>query len=1457
MLHAHDSPSTPAEQTKPGNSFLPEVKRALLVLPYVALYLWFRFEPYSHLHPLLIAVWTVVFFAMTLVFAKCLSGRSRIILIAVWALIGCLVATDFVQRYFYEGYSAEHFLAQARENSEQVKKRAVVLVKGLEAESAELEHALSVLDTSKIENIPIGLSERAGQTKYWWGVYNDEGRLLAWNGQVRSYETYISEGSREVDVEGLLHQQFLKLKRSVKVSGVLYMLSAYEPIAADYGIENQYLSSFNRLTDELPIRPVLLYNSESSARSPDVVVQNVTVSPEFSISALYEKTRYQEFMEGHIHRLHWWLELLAISLFVFTSVFLMFEFIGISGQQRPPGELLITWTAFLGITILAALSVAQFSSFATRSFFSSRNFELDGFWGLFHSPGCYFFTAFFFLNLTFSFAFLNRGTKAGLSWKFPALNYLLIAAALAATWPILASYQGFMRTVMSLSPYNLITFSMLGMTATRVALILGDLWLDLCVVFMIAIAYAFLIRGMPRTGSRLLLLMALTVLSGSLFSSLFYANPAPSIPVLLLCCGLNALIYFFPRLWPWFEGINPLSRMFALLILVSLIGSLFYAMRFRYAMELREEFIRQDAAQQVIGQQAAVQEMLRQSTEQLDDALQTLTLDPRIPDLPYRLWLRTRFAKSGVRSAVELYDDSGMHLNGFSLRLPSLHNLNITGMATDTRWRFQPIDVMFSTQRRLVYTAVRRLDNGGYIAMQTMEDAENLPFMPSTSPMQEAFRAEHPAGRYVESLSLSLYDSSWRPFFVSDPDLAPSVEAARSLLRERPDGWLDGLAGNRPVRAYFFRFKRGAAALVVPSVALRTHIVQLIDLFLLNLLWIGTFNFILYAFFRRHLSLHFRAETPIRFSFYQKLLFAFLVFSMVPMLFLSYIIRNYVWEKKTTEVTSRALYSFSVASRVISDYLFSQGNVTGVEIFHDDTMEWIGQVAQQDVSVYFEGMLIGTSIRDFYTAGLLGPRLQGAAHVDLFLEGRKFSIGESQIGKLNYLNVSGRVQRGRFKDEVVAIPFLIDRRGVEDEIIGLREYMMLVGGGLILFAVLIGWFLAGRFVRPVQVLIEGATEMSRGNLRYRIPQQYRDEFQQLVGAFNTMANSLDEQQEALERRRQYIENILDHITTAVISIDRTMHIATVNPAAAEMLGVDASGRLPLEEAVSQPGTWPELGGAFRQFLASPRELQMREVAEYRTNRELHFRLVYVPLFQEQEWAGAVLLVEDISDIIQSNRLAAFAEMARRVAHEVKNPLTPIQLAMEHLVRVYEDRGGDFESVLKSCSDAVLKQVKALRRLVSDFSQYGRPAVLNRVETDIGTFLEDVAKSYEAHLPTGIRMQTEIDPQLPRIRIDVEKIRGAVMNILENGLQAMNGAGAITIQAGMQDRMLRIAVRDNGAGIPAEILPRLFEPYFSTKSGGTGLGLAIARKNVEDHGGAISVESAPGTGTTVVIRLPVS
>jgi signal transduction histidine kinase len=224
---------------------------------------------------------------------------------------------------------------------------------------------------------------------------------------------------------------------------------------------------------------------------------------------------------------------------------------------------------------------------------------------------------------------------------------------------------------------------------------------------------------------------------------------------------------------------------------------------------------------------------------------------------------------------------------------------------------------------------------------------------------------------------------------------------------------------------------------------------------------------------------------------------------------------------------------------------------------------------------------------------------------------------------------------------------------------------------------------------------------------------------------------------------------------------------------------------------------------------------------------------------------------------RSNRLAAWAEMARQVAHEVKNPLTPIQLSAEHLRRVFGDPRVDFAATLQTCTETILKQVRTLRGIVTEFSAFARPPAPVLERQDLTALVGEALRPYQPGLPPGVRLSLEVNDGVPAVMADRRLLERAVVNLFENALQAVGEDGSIRVRLRSAEAGQRaeIEIEDSGAGIDAAVKDRLFEPFFSTKSSGSGLGLALVKRIAEDHGGGVSLEAAPGRGTRAVLWLP--
>jgi two-component system nitrogen regulation sensor histidine kinase NtrY len=222
---------------------------------------------------------------------------------------------------------------------------------------------------------------------------------------------------------------------------------------------------------------------------------------------------------------------------------------------------------------------------------------------------------------------------------------------------------------------------------------------------------------------------------------------------------------------------------------------------------------------------------------------------------------------------------------------------------------------------------------------------------------------------------------------------------------------------------------------------------------------------------------------------------------------------------------------------------------------------------------------------------------------------------------------------------------------------------------------------------------------------------------------------------------------------------------------------------------------------------------------------------------------------------RTHRLEAWAEMARQVAHEIKNPLTPIQLSAEHLQRVHADQGKPMGAVLESCVTSILGQVRLLRRIASEFSSFASSPTARPAPVDVPELIAEVVGPYRTGLEGRIGIVNRVPAHLPQVHVDRTLVTRALVNVVENAIYAMPGTGTLTVTADSDRTSVSIHVADTGVGMDEDELERMFEPYFSTKATGTGLGLPIARRNIELNGGSIVVTSAKGAGTTVTVRLP--
>jgi len=519
----------------------------------------------------------------------------------------------------------------------------------------------------------------------------------------------------------------------------------------------------------------------------------------------------------------------------------------------------------------------------------------------------------------------------------------------------------------------------------------------------------------------------------------------------------------------------------------------------------------------------------------------------------------------------------------------------------------------------------------------------------------------------------------------------------------------------------------------------------------------------------------------------------------------------------------------------------------------------------------------------------LRPKLPPLARLDpaqtesLNLAGREYLLGTARVGESGRILVAmplpvqfSATLRQMDTDQRLYFELSRQRKLLRRTYMGLLLLLTV----LVLFAATwFALFLSKLVTRPVAALAEAMQEVSRGHLDYRVDVVARDELGQLVTSFNRMATELEASRRqleasggeladanvALEQRRQHMETILESIPTGVLSLDANRRATHSNDAFSRIFGRDDEHHPPIPGA-SLRDIFPAdaVADLLHLLRKADRMGTTTSQMEVMMNRApLALAVTAASLHHRGERQGYVVVFEDLSDLLHAQKQAAWREVARRVAHEIKNPLTPIALSAER-IRRHLERGEQPDAaslaIIDGCAQTIAGAVEAVRTLVDEFSTLARFPASRPRPANINAIVEGALGMFNGRLD-GIQITTLLARDLPPVMADPEAMKRALANLVDNAAEAMRDSMVKEVQisttlAGARDAV-EVVIADSGHGISQELKEKLFLPYFSTKGRGTGLGLAIVSRIVEDHHGSIRVEENSPLGARFIVELPVA
>jgi two-component system nitrogen regulation sensor histidine kinase NtrY len=692
---------------------------------------------------------------------------------------------------------------------------------------------------------------------------------------------------------------------------------------------------------------------------------------------------------------------------------------------------------------------------------------------------------------------------------------------------------------------------------------------------------------------------------------------------------------------------------------------------------------------------------------------------------------------------------------------------------------------------------------------------------------------------------------------------------------------------------------RQEAALPLSSNVLIFGLINVNIILIIFLLFLIIRNVVKLIFERRHGVIGSKLRTKLVAAFVGLSLFPTAILFIVAINFLSYSIDNW-FNLKIGEALERTIEIAQVYYQQTADhakYYARQisGDITKNRLYADGRAEYLRTLIEQKQKNYKLGLL-GVYFDNKKEILILNDPL----HPDLALKPFEPKILEEVYGGKEASNVQpsggGDLISGlapvysylmpREVIGVVAVSYYIPK-GLVDKMAAIsktsEQYRQLdllknpikLSYIITLFIVMLliifsatwfGLFLAKGITVPIQDLAEATRRIAKGDLDHQINVVADDEIGVLVDSFNQMTKDLQKSNRelnqaniSLEERRKYMETVLRNVSAGVVSLDKDGVVRTINRAAEKMFDIN------MEKVINrryQEVLMPEHLDLVDEFISEIRNNKTDFIEKHieltLKNRALSVLMTTTVIKDDDgREIGMVSVFEDLTELQKAVKAAAWREVARRMAHEIKNPLTPVQLSAQRLQKKYGDKLGEDGAVFQECTQTIINQVEVLKNLVNEFSRYARMPVANPILNDLyGVIGEAMALFQEAHKDIAFSFQGEED--MPQFNFDGEQLKRVMINLLDNAVAAVAGKEGVIAVTASYDRRYRkakVEIADNGCGVPAGYKMKMFDPYFSTKKSGTGLGLAIVSSIISDHHGHISVRDNPAGGTVVAFELP--